>query len=769
MTTLKAYLRYLLKNKLYTAITVIGFAVSITFILLLSVYIRHELSVDDFQTNKDRIYRLENETVDFSPPIAVDLKNSIPEIEDFTRVYNESGRISVTDGQKVKFDYLGVDASFLDIFSFPLLKGKPKDVLQTANGIVLSRTTALKLFGNADPIGETVFINANSKFMVTGIMNDFPENTHFAKQDALVNLVAFKEIYGFENIMEEYGWCSLSTYFLAKENSDLPSKAPGILKKFKKDFWLYTEGWATIVEFTPLKDIYFSAKEGSGTKSTSKTLITVLSVIVMLILLLAIGNYINLTIAQATFRGKEVAIKKLLGSSKRQLIFQFIKESVFLCFVAVVLSFLLAKIVEPYFDSLLNTRLSLNNSLNPTNLIVLIGIFGLIGFISGIVPALKISSFKPIEVVKGSFRTKAKSIYGKVFITFQYTVTIALLACSWIILKQTHFLRNQDLGFQKDNIVHLDYLSSTDKKEAIKNALLQITGVDDVSITWQSPLSGGSNQTFENNGKSLSFQEFAVDSSFFNVFDITVKSTGVAFSNEGMYLNETAIKELGLTDNSVSFKMWDKEIPILGVVNDFNFKELRDKIGPLMIRQQSPGFQAGDIFLKINPKNSFETANKIKVAYANLIDNAEFDMRFVDDTINQWYIKEEKTGKIIGYFTLLSFIISFLGILAMSTFYMQQRKKEIGIRKVNGATISQILSLLNKDFLKWVGLAFLIAAPISWYVMGRWLENFAYKTTMSWWIFALAGLTALTIALLTVSWQSFKAATTNPVEALREE
>ena len=769
MTTLKAYLRYLLKNKLYTAITVIGFAVSITFILLLSVYIQHELSVDDFQTNKDRIYRLENETVDFSPPIAVDLKNSIPEIEDFTRVYNESGRISVTDGQKVKFDYLGVDASFLDIFSFPLLKGKPKDVLQTANGIVLSRTTALKLFGNADPIGETVFINANSKFMVTGIMNDFPENTHFAKQDALVNLVAFKEIYGFESIMEEYGWCSLSTYFLAKKNSDLPSKAPEILEKFKKDFWLYTEGWATIVEFTPLKDIYFSSKEGSGTKSTSKTLITVLSVIVMLILLLAIGNYINLTIAQATFRGKEVAIKKLLGSSKRQLIFQFIKESVFLCFVAVVLSFLLAKIVEPYFDSLLNTRLSLNNSLNPTNLIVLIGIFGLIGFISGIVPALKISSFKPIEVVKGSFRTKAKSIYGKVFITFQYTVTIALLACSWIILKQTHFLRNQDLGFQKDNIVHLDYLSSTDKKEAIKNALLQITGVDDVSITWQSPLSGGSNQTFENNGKSLSFQEFAVDSSFFNVFDITVKSTGVAFSNEGMYLNETAIKELGLTDNSVSFKMWDKEIPILGVVNDFNFKELRDKIGPLMIRQQSPGFQAGDIFLKINPKNSFETANKIKVAYANLIDNAEFDMRFVDDTINQWYIKEEKTGKIIGYFTLLSFIISFLGILAMSTFYMQQRKKEIGIRKVNGATISQILSLLNKDFLKWVGLAFLIAAPISWYVMGRWLENFAYKTTMSWWIFALAGLTALTIALLTVSWQSFKAATTNPVEALREE
>ncbi|PCJ98744.1 MAG: hypothetical protein COA50_00435 [Flavobacteriaceae bacterium] len=769
MIALKTYLRYLLKNKLYTSITVLGFAMSITFVMLLSVYIQHELSVDDFHENKDRIYRLENETVDFSPPIAVDLKNSIPEIEDFTRVYNESGRIFVTDGQKVKFDYLGVDASFFNIFSFPLLKGEAKDVLQTADGIVLSQSIALKLFGTVDPIGKVVFMGAENKFMVTGIMEDFPENTHFAKQDALVNLKAFKKIYDFENLLEEYGWCSLSTYFLAKANSDLPSKAPEILKNFKKDFWLYTEGWAKTVEFTPLKDIYFSTKEGSGTKSASKTLITVLSVIVLLILLLAVGNYINLTIAQATFRGKEVAIKKLLGSSKRELLLQFIMESVFLCFAAVLLSLILAKIVEPYFDSLLNTRLSLNESLNLTNSIILIGIFGLIGLLSGIVPALKISSFKPIEVVKGSFRTKSKSVYAKAFITFQYTVTIALLACSWVILKQTDFLRNKDLGFQKDNIVHLEYLSTTDKKKVVKNALLQIPGVDDVSITWQSPLSGGSNQTFDTNGKSVSFQEFAVDSSFFKVFDIKVKSTGVGYSNKGMYLNETAIKELGLNGNALSFKMEDKEIPILGVVRDFNFKELRDNIGPLMIRQQSAGFQAGDIFLKINNKNTLETIGKIKTTYASLIGNAEFDTKFVDETINQWYLKEEKTGKIIGYFTLLSFIISFLGILAMSTFYMQQRKKEIGIRKVNGATIAQILSLLNKDFLKWVGLAFLIAVPISWVAMGRWLENFAYKTNMSWWVFALAGLTAFAIALLTVSWQSFKAAGANPVESLRNE
>lgn len=769
MTALRTYLRHLSKNKLYTAITILGFAISLTFILLLSVFIRNELSVDDFHANKERIYRLENETVDFSPPIAEDLKNSIPEIEDFTRVYNSTGRISITNGQKVKFDYLGVDAPFLEIFSFPLEAGKSNDVLQTEDGIVLSKAMALKLFGSIDVVGKSIFIDSENKFTITGVMSDFPENTHFAKQDALVNLKAFKKLWGFETIMEEYGWCSISIYFLAKANSDLPAKAQEILKKFKKDFWLYTEGWATTVEFTPLKDIYFSAKDGSGTKSASKTLITVLLAIVLLILLLAVGNYINLTIAQATFRGKEVAIKKLLGSSKKQLVFQFIRESVFLCFTALILSLVMAKLVEPYFDSLLNTQLNLNDRFNFKSLLIVAGIFSLIGFLSGIIPALKISAFKPIEIVKGTFRTRVKNVFGKAFITFQYTVTIALLACSWIILKQTDYLRNQDLGFQKDNIIHLDYLSSTDKKSATKNALLQIPGVDDVSLTWQSPLSGGSNQTFDSNGKSLSFQEFAVDSSFFKVFEIDLERTNVAYSEKGVYLNQTALNELELTEEMTSFKMGENEIPILGIVNDFNFKELRNRIGPLMIRQQTADFQVGDIFLKINSKDVFGTADKIKTAYASLIDDTQFDVQFVDDTIAQWYKKDERTGKIISYFTLLSFIISAMGILGMSTFYMQQRRKEIGIRKVNGATTAQILALLNKDFLKWVVLAFILAVPISWYAMNRWLEGFAYRTSMSWWVFVLAGLATLFIAVLTVSWQSFRAANVDPVKSLRTE
>jgi len=769
MNTIRSFFRHLLKNKLYTVITVVGFAISLTFVLLLSVYIKNELSVDDFHVNKERIYRLENESVDFSPPIAVDLKNSIPEIEDFTRVFNHAGRIAKPNGRNVKFDYLGVDASFFKIFSFPLLKGNINEVLETSDGIVLSSATALRLFGSLDVVGEPLYINTENEFIVTGVMENFPENTHFSKQDALVNLKAFKQIFAFETIMEEYGWCSISCYFLAKANTNLPAKAPEILKKFKNDFWLYKEGWASIVEFTPLKELYFSEKVGSGTKSNSKNLISILSVIVLLILLLAIGNYINLTIAQATFRGKEVAIKKLLGSSKVQLISQFILESILLCFVAISISLLLVKIAEPTFDRLLETKLNINENISMSSVLIFIGIFSFIGFLSGIVPALSIARFKPIEIVKGSFRTKVKSVYGKTFITFQYTVTITLLICSLIILKQTDFLRGKNLGFQKDNILNLEYLSSTDKKSTIKNSLLQIPGVEDVSITWQSPLSGGSNQNFSYNGNSLSFQEFAVDSSFFKVFDIKVESTNVAYSENGVFLNQTAINELSIGKHPTSFKMNDDEVPVLGIVNDFNFKELRNHVGPLMLRQQTKNFQAGDIFLKINKENSDETINKISTVYGKLIGNTEFDIQFVDEAIDKWYEKEERTGKIISYFTFLSFIIAIMGIFGMSTFFLQQRRKEIGIRKVIGAGTSEILSMLNKDFLKWVLLAFAIAIPISWYGMRSWLDSFAYKTVLSWWVFAFAGVLTLIIALVIVSFQTIKAARANPVKSLRTE
>ncbi|NER13032.1 FtsX-like permease family protein [Leptobacterium flavescens] len=765
----KTFLRFLNKNRLFTGITVFGFSIALMFVVLLSVYIDSELAVNDFQLNKDRIYRIENEDTFFSAPIADDLKNTVPEIEDFTRLLNDSGNISRVDGQKFKFDFFGVDASFFEIFSYPLSEGRPAEVLQARNSIVLSESLALKIFGSASPVGKEILIDNKNKFLVTGVMKDFPEATHFERTDALINMKAFEDLWGFKGLMTEYGFCSMNIYFLAKPNTDLPSKAPQILEKFKKDFWLYTDGYAKTLEFTPLEDVYFSEKEAKGVKTNSKKLIVVLSVIALLILLLAIINYINLTIAQASFRGKEVAVKKLLGSSKRKLLTHFTLESVFLCLVALVFSLVLAKLAEPVFNRLLDTELLLNQKISLKNVLWLLGIFTLVGLISGLVPALFMSNFKPIEMVKGTFQKQTKARYGKFLVTFQYTVTISLIICTAFVAKQTHFLRNTELGFEKDHIIWMDYVGSTDKKQTIKSALLQLPEIEQVSLVLGSPLNGGNNQSFDYKGKPVSFQEFAVDSSFIDLFGLKVRSRGTAYDRNGIYLNEIAVKQLEVAPDAATFRMYDADLPLLGTVNDFNFRQLSEHIGPAFIREIRENEQPWEIMIKTAKTDPGAAMEKIKAVYAGLVDNTPFEYGFIDDTINEWYSKEEKTARIIGYFTVLSLFISALGILGMATFYMQQRRKEIGVRRVHGSSVAGDMLHLSRDFIKWVGVAFLLSIPISFFSMSSWLENFAYKTSLSWWVFALGGMITLFIALTTVSWQSWKSATENPINVLKAE
>lgn len=770
MLFLKTYFRHLSKHKLYTLVTIVGFGISLAFVILLSVYIKNELAVDDFQVNKERIYRLESSSAtDFSGPIAVDLKNTYPDIEDYTRVYSQTGIATLTNDEKFAVQFLAVDPSFFSIFSYSLQTGVSSEVLVSPNSIVISESYTRKLFGNKPAIGERIFINTTNEFVVSGVMKDFPEKTVFKQPDVIVNIEAMKKITGWEQFLTEYGFCSMNIFFLEKENGNVSAKAPEILSNFKENFWLYKEGYADGVVFTPLKDIYFSSKTGNFVKSNDKNLIVILSVIVLLILILAIGNYINLTVAQASFRAKEIAIKKLVGSPRKALFQQLIKESILLCTVSVVFAIFLAKLVEPVFNSLLDTKLDLNNSLSFINLLLFLLLLSGIAIFSGIIPALRITRFKPVDIVKGSFRKTSKSNYSKVFITFQYTITIALLVCSLIIIKQTNFLRNYDVGFSRENILHLPYLTDFKKKESVRNTLQQIPGVSEISFTWGSPLDGGSNQSFDYNDKPVSFQEFSVDSTFFSVFNIEINRTKAAYSKKGIFLNKKALKVLEMDNAPTSLKVYDNSYPVLGVVKDFNFNDLKKNIGPIMIHQGDAESYVSNIFIKVNNVNMSEAINKIKSEYASMVDHAPFDVTFVDEAINKWYLKEEKTGKIISYFTLLSFIISFMGILAMATFYMQQHKKEISIRKVNGASILQIFSQLNKNFLKWIGLAFLISVPVSWYFMHRWLENFAYKTTLNWWVFVSAGLLTLMVAFISISWQSFKAAVTNPVEALKDE
>ena len=765
----KIYLKHLKKNKIYTFVTIFGFAVSLMFVFLLGIYIKQELSVDQFHANKDRIYRLSRDNqAAFGPAIAETLKNQYPEIETFTRIYENGGNAKFRGNELIRFKYMLADSSFFSMFSFKLKEGNVAQALSTKNSVVLSESFARKIYGSESPVGKSFTMN-KLDFMITGVAEDFPENTQFEKYDAILNFRALADIWGWKELLSSNNNSSFGLYLLVKPGTDLPSKTPQILAQFKKDYWLYTNNFAKTLKLEPLAEVYFSKEESPAIKQNSRTTIFVFGGIAILILIIAIINYINLTVAQAGFRSKETAIKKLMGGSKGMLLRQHISESVALSFFATIVAVVLAFLTEPFFNAQMNCQLNLKSQVSIAHLVQIVGIVIAIGFVSGIIPALVVNKLNPVEVVKGNVLRTSKKGYTKALIAFQYGIAIVLLVCTWTIARQSRFLQNYDMGYNRENLFWMENTVEASQKDAFRNVLKAIPGVTEVSFCRGTPIDGGNNQSFEYKGKPVSFQEFVVDSAYFGLFGMKVDVTGTAYSKNGVWINKAAIQLLELDNKPVSVPFYNDKLPVLGIMKDFNFRSLRTKVGPLIIKQLQPNDNAWKILVKLDGTNLAQTADNIKKAQASFTGGIPMDSGFIDNEVNQWYIREVKQSRLIGAFTILSIIISSMGIFAMSLYYIQQKVKEIGIRKVNGARVSEVMTLLNRDFVKWVAIAFVIATPIAWYAMSRWLENFAYKTTLSWWIFALAGFLALGIALLTVSWQSWKAATRNPVEALRYE
>jgi putative ABC transport system permease protein len=426
-------------------------------------------------------------------------------------------------------------------------------------------------------------------------------------------------------------------------------------------------------------------------------------------------------------------------------------------------------LAEPGFNNLLNTKLYLQKEFNIQFFLISSGFLLLIGCISGIVPSLVISRFNPVEVVKGSLRKKTKSHYSKVLISFQYVISITLLLCTWMIVRQARFLQNYDPGFNKENLINVDNDIPNNQRNAFRDQIQGIAGVGGVAFVAGSPIDGGNNQSWVHEDKPVSFQEFIVDSAFLEMMGFEIIPTGAAYDRSGMYLNETAVKVLELDSLPTSFKRYTEERPVLGVVRDFHFRNLYEPIGPAMIGQMHPDQYAWSIFIKINDQNILQTVRVIEEAYKNFTGGIPMKFKFVDETIQEWYQQEENTAKMVGYFSFLAIIIAISGIFAMASYFIQQRQKDIGIRKVNGATAGSVMGMLSFDFLKWVILAFVLSCPISWYAMNKWLQKFAYKTNFPWWIFLLTGLIALAVAFLSIGFQSWRAARLNPSESLRYE
>lgn len=767
---IKTFTKHLYKNKLYTFITVFGFAVSLAFVILLSIYIKNVQSINKKQLNKERIYRIRSEHFsNFAPPVGSWVQSKVPDVESFCRIKEMNGIIERDETEKININYLLADSTFFKMFTFKLLEGNYSNILKGYNSIVISRKFANKIFGDESPIGKELKLNIEHTVIVSGVVDDLSKVSCFKDFDVIVNFRFLAELWDWENMEEDFGNNSFDLYFLEKNNADLPSKSQQILEFFKKDFWLYKNGRNKEVIFETLDEAYYSKFYGNGINQNSHEIINVFIAIVFLILLLAIINYLNLTIAQAGSRVKEIAIKKLFGNSRKNLILQLIIESVLLCSIAFGFAIIFSFLAAPLFNKLLGAKIDLAQEFIKLNIIVALIFILIIAFVSGIFPALVITKLKAIDVIKGSFRMKSKTTYSKIFIVFQYIVVIVLIIATIVISKQTNFLIDYDLGYNTNNIIRLDNTIKPPQKETLRDLFLKISGVKKVAFVAGDPIDGGNNQSFTYLDKAFSFQEFIVDSSFFEMMKIKSTPTGAAYSKQGYWFNKTAVKELELDSLPTHFGSGNDLIPILGVFDDIHFRSLHLQIGMLRIKLMRKNDNPWNILIQIEGKNKYGTLSKIKKEYLKFNKGTPFEMEFIEDRIKSNYESEENILEFISYFALLSIIISVMGIFAMSVFYNQLKIKEIGIRKVNGATVFEIIKMLNMNFIKWVLIAFILAVPIAYYAMSKWLEGFAYKIKLSWWIFILAGGFALLLALVTVSWNTFSAARQNPVESLKYE
>lgn len=769
---IKMFSRTLLHSKLYTAVTVLGFALSLTFVILLSIYIQQELSVDQFHEKKNRIFRVTDEfQAGFGATIGGDLQAKYPEIESYTRLTVQSGYIENIRKEKISSYLLAADSTFFTMFSFPLLEGNPQDALRTKNSIVITRSYARRLFDNQSAMGQEILFSKKFRLQVTGIIEDMPDNTHFNKCDGFFPLSLLADIRKQPRLLQD-NHSDFGLYILTNEGADLSSKAPQMIEDLKKYYWEYQVGGRDELNFEPLTDAYFSGKEGDGTHGNNTNMVLILSAIVIAILVLALINYNNLSLAQAGFRAKEAAVKKLLGTSTRRLFIQFITESVILCLASFILALFFSMLAEPIFNNLMGTRISVIQHLKFSEIVCSLAAIVLLGITAGFSPAFIITRFNAVDIVKGAFRRESKGTYGKLLICFQITTTIVLVICALLILKQNRFIQNYDLGFDKENIVWLQSKITPSQKEALRNELRKLPEVIDMCYTIGNPLDGGQIASLQLEKHPIIMEIFKVDSSFFSVWDIKVTPTDVAYSKSGFWVTKLAVKTFGEDEEIQAMDRATGEPTFknsLGTTGDFHSRNLKQSAVSAIIELMQPEDAPLKIFIKVPGQSSGEAYRKIQKVYGDFIQKVPFESGFVDHSIRQWYKETERDAKQTAYFSILAIALSMMGILAMATFYIQQRRKEIGLRRINGGSVNRMLQMLLSGFLLWIVIAFVIACPLAWYIMNQWLSNFAYRTEMSWWIFAGTGLFACLIALLMVGWQSYKAATANPVEALKNE
>jgi putative ABC transport system permease protein len=785
--------RNLRKNKFYAFVNITGLTVGVVSCLLIGIYIAHELSYDRFHENGDKIVRVamkynfggdDRKVAVTGTKVGPQFKRTFPQVADYVRVYKSAAIVGYDNLLLREKNVLYADPSFFKLFSFKLQSGDAATALSDPSKIVISQSAARKYFNTDDAVGKVLKVG-DKNYSIAAVAQDVPANSQIQFDFVLpfINVDAAKE-------PEAYDSANYITYLLLQNVSDLPllqSQVTAYMKKVNKTE-MKMEGSQFLTFFMePLTAIHLHSEVPDGLEpGGSVTYIYILVIVALLILVIACVNYVNLSIAQSAGRSAEIGVRKVMGAGRGQLFKQFIGESVFIVMISVIIAFGLAFLLLPFFNQLSGKQLGYEVLLNPLALIslALLGVF--IGFAAGAYPALMLSNAKIIKILKSGFSFTSGQNVRRSLIIFQFVISIFLIITTVIILQQLSYIRSKDIGYNKSNVVVLPVsYSMVSQVDGLKKVIGNIPGVESVAAANNEPVDvkwGDAIHTAD--GKGLTVNALPMDEDFiktmqlkmvagssFNQSDVLQIDTTHNYKNfrYSFILNQSAARAMGWSPAEAVGKEISKNFPgrIKGVVKDFNFKSFHETIGPLLIFLDH--FQTHDIFVRISGNNTPSVIKSLQAIWKTHVPDRPFEYKFLDDDYDALYRTEQRTAGVFTTFSVLAIVLACLGLLAITAYAVVQRTKEIGIRKVLGATITNIILLISKDFLWLVVVATAVASPIAWYLSGKWLQDFAYRITINWWIFIAAGAASLMVAAITVSVQALKAALANPVDSLRSE
>ncbi len=783
-----------------------GLALGLAICMLIVFYVADELSYDHYNTKIDRIYRVGNDvkfngnvvsTAVAPAPLASTLLRTFPDIEQAVR-FMQVGSFHVKKGnQDIQEDNITyADPTVFDVFTLPMVQGSPATALTEPNSIVITESTAKKYFNSTDVVGKTLLFNDVDNYKITGVIRDIPRQSHF-RFDFFISMPTLTE-------SNDVSWLSsnFQTYILLKKGADykkIENSLPQLVKTYVgaqlqnivhlsySDF-LKSGNYLKFI-MTPLKDIHLKSNRTAemGKKWRNIIYVNIFSAFAIFILLIACVNFMNLSTARSSNRAREVGVRKVLGSARKQLIAQFLTESIMVTFAATLIALFIAVSLLPLFNQMSGKDLIITPQLLSWLIPALLVLILVIGCLAGSYPAFFLSAFKPIEVLKGKLSTGFKGGMLRSFlVVFQFSISIFLIIGTLVIYNQLKYIQNKDIGYNRDHILIVKNVSSLGSQSKIfKQEIKQLPGVLNATLTGDTPTSGNSNSgsIFKsatlNAGSGLLTQQWQVDENYINTLGMKIIA-GRDFSNQfltdstAVIINESAARLLGFTKpiDKLLFRPQDdyakkvKTYHIIGVVKDFNFKSLRDNIEPLILKNEESN---GALSIHISSNNIPALLSQIENEWKAFSPNQQFNYSFMEEDFDATYRSEQRIGKIFVSFTTLAIIIACLGLFGLAAYAAEQRTKEIGIRKILGANVSSIVGMLSMDFIKLVLISIAIATPFAWWAMQKWLLSFAYRQNIQWWIIALAGFAAILIAFITISFQAIKAAISNPVNSLRSE